>query len=120
MAAVVVEGEAGPGASGRRIEARRSLPAEVWQEGDTPRAGRDGEGLRVHLLPGDTQHPADPLQGESGVLNRRHRVPEARRIRRGGAVEVGAPARVRLGSVLWADDLGSRPDRQLRRTGPQE
>src|ERR671910_3650347 len=101
MAARVVEAEAGPGATGAGVEARRPLSAQVRHKRDASRARRHHEGLLVDILPGDAQYFAYPLQGEARVLDRRHRVPEPWY---SSPVQVGATLRVGFGRSLRRHD----------------
>src|SRR5439155_12073571 len=71
VTATVSQAQPDPGSLRRRIEMRRSLAREVWQEDQPLRTRWDGEGFRVDISPGCRERGAHPLEGEAGILHRR-------------------------------------------------
>ena len=53
----------------------RALLRQIGQKEQIIRSGRHSLSARVDLIPGRVKHLADPVEGESGVLDCRHCVP---------------------------------------------
>ena len=96
---------------------RGSLAREIWQKDQALRTRWDGEGFGVDLSPGRPQRGAYPLEGEAGVLHRRHRVPP---VGRGRSIDVGAGGRIDRQPVARSDDLRPAADGELRRSGIEQ